>query len=255
MDVYLDLVILMNFAVDVLLLLAANRLCGYPLQIGRVALAGALGGVYAAACLLPGFSFLGNLLWRTVSLGLMGTIAYGFSHSGLRRSLVFCILAMALGGLGVLMRRPGFWSLIGAAGMLTFLCIFGFRDKPGQTHYLPVELHYGDQKVKLTALQDTGNTLRDPVTGSGVLVVAGSVAQKLIGLTENQLRNPVESVSAVPGLRLIPYRAVGQPGGMLLALRLQQVKIGKWQGSGLVAFAPDGLSVDGSYQALTGGCL
>ena len=118
-----------------------------------------------------------------------------------------------------------------------------------------MELNYGDQKVKLTALQDTGNTLRDPVTGNSVLVVAGTVAQRLLGLTESQLRNPVESVGTVPGLRLISYRAVGQPGGMLLALRLPQVKIGKWQGSSLVAFAPDGLSVDGSYQALTGGCL
>lgn len=255
MDVYLDLVILMNFAVDVLLLLAANRLCGYPLQFGRAALGGALGGLYAAACLFPGFSFLGNLLWRAVSLGLMGAIAYGFSYSGLRRSLVFCILSMALGGLGMLMRRPGFWSLIGAAGILALLCILGFRDRPGQTNYLPVELSYGDQKMKLMALRDTGNTLRDPVTGNGVLVVAGSVAEKLTGLTENQLRNPVESVGAIPGLRLIPYRAVGQPGGMLLALQLQQVKIGKWQGSSLVAFAPDGLSMDGTYQALTGGYL
>ena len=199
--------------------------------------------------------FLGNILWRTVSLGLMGVIAYGFSHSGLRRSLVFSILAMALGGLGVAMESPGFWGLLGAALALTLLCVFGFRDRPGQTHYLPVELRYGSQKVKLTALQDTGNTLRDPVTGTSVLVVAGVVAEQLIGLTENQLRNPVESVGAIPGLRLIPYRAVGQPGGMLLALRLPQVKIGKWQGSSLVAFAPDGLSMDGSYQALTGGCL
>ena len=43
--------------------------------------------------------------------------------------------------------------------------------------------------------------------------------------------------------------------GRLLAMRLQQVRIGSWKGSCLVAFAPDGLSRDGAYQALTGGTL
>jgi stage II sporulation protein GA (sporulation sigma-E factor processing peptidase) len=107
----------------------------------------------------------------------------------------------------------------------------------------------------LTALQDTGNTLRDPITGRQVLVVGADVAQKLTGLTVQQLKKPVENVGLLPGLRLIPYRAVGQEAGLLLALKLPQVKIGTWQGNSLVAFAPEGLSPDGAYQALTGGVL
>jgi len=116
-----------------------------------------------------------------------------------------------------------------------------------------VELSYGDKRVQLTALRDTGNTLRDPVTGRQVLVVDASTAGKLTGLSVQQLKKPVESVTALPGLRLIPYRAVGQAGGLLLALKIPQAKIGSWQGSALVAFAPEGLGSDGTYQALTGG--
>ena len=33
----------------------------------------------------------------------------------------------------------------------------------------------------------------------------------------------------------------------------KNVKIGNWQGSTLVAFAPESLSAEGAYQALTGG--
>ena len=69
----------MNFLVDVLLLLAAARLCGYSAKLLRILLAGTLGGVYGASCLLPGFSFLGNILWRMVSLGLISAAAYGVS--------------------------------------------------------------------------------------------------------------------------------------------------------------------------------
>jgi len=94
MTVYLDGVILLNFLVDFLLLLGASRLCGQPVKIPRVLAAAGLGGVYAGACLLPDFYFLGNLLWRTVSLGAMAVIAYGLSGSAFRRGLVFAFLSL-----------------------------------------------------------------------------------------------------------------------------------------------------------------
>ena len=68
LEIYLDLVILLNFSVDFLLLMGTNRLSGFPLSPGRCAWAAVLGAVYSGACLLPGFSFLGALLWRMVSL-------------------------------------------------------------------------------------------------------------------------------------------------------------------------------------------
>ena len=253
MPVYLDVVILLNFLVDFLLILGTNRLCGYPPGPGKASLAAGLGGIYAGACLVPGLRFLGNWLWRIVSLALIALIAFGFSKSALRRGIVFVLLTMALGGAVTVLGSGGFWGLVAAAGCLCLMCVFGFRGVIGGEAYVPVELSYGGKKLRLTALRDTGNTLRDPVTGKPVLVVNSEAAQKLTGLSQQQLRSPVESMGVIPGLRLIPYRAVGQEAGMLLALKLPQVRIGTWQGSSLVAFAPEGLSSDGEYQALTGG--
>lgn len=255
MIVYLDAVALLNFLVDYLLLLGTNRLCGYPPGWGRSALSAALGGIYGAACMVPGFRFLGNTLWRIIALGLMGWIAFGFSKSALRRTVIFVLLCMALGGIAQGFGTGGMLSVIASAAALCGMCLLGFRDRPGSVRYVPVELSYGDKRLSLTALCDTGNTLRDPVTGKPVLVVGAEVAQQLTGLTVQQLRSPVTAVqrSQVPGLRLIPYRSVGQPAGMLLALRFPQVRIGNWQGSSLVAFAPERLCDDGQYQALTGG--
>ena len=255
MTVYLDVVMVLNFLVDFLLLLAANRLCGYPPGWGRAALGAFLGGLYGGACLIPGFRFLGNFLWRSVSLLGMGFLCFGFSVSGFRRTLVFLLLSMALGGIALGLGSGGFWRvLLGAAG-LSILCFFGFQNCLGSSRYLPVELEYGNKQIHLTALQDTGNILRDPVTGRPVLVISGEAAGKMTGLSQKQLSNPVETLAAgmLPGLRLIPYSSVGQPAGLLLALRVPKVKIGKWQGSSLVAFAPNPLSKEGAYEALTGG--
>ena len=254
MTVYIDGVFLLNFLVDFLLLLAATRICGYPAKVGRALLAALLGGVYAACCLLPGFYFLGNTLWRVVSLGGMAVIAYGFTKSALRRGTVFALLSLALGGAVMGMGKGGVVGILCAAAVLCLLCCFGFQGRIGGTTYVPVELTYGDKHLRITALQDTGNTLRDPVTGRDVLVVGADVASELTGLTPHQLQSPVESVGVLPGLRLIPYHSVGTRSFML-AMRFQNVKIGTWQGSSLVAFAPEGLSSEGAYQALTGGLV
>lgn len=255
MTIYLDVVMLLNFLVDFLLIVGTDRLTGYSPRWGRALFAAGVGGVYGGACLLPGFHFLGNLLWRLVSLGVMAWIAFGFSKNALRKTAVFILLSMALGGIAVGFGRGGAWSLVASAVGVCLLCTAGFRRRVGSVSYIPVELSYAGKRMQITALQDTGNMLRDPVTGKPVLVVDCQIAQRLTGLTQQQLRFPAQSFAnaQLPGLRLIPYHAVGQPAGLMLAVRMNDVKIGSWKGSSLVAFAPDGLSGEGTYQALIGG--
>ena len=242
---------------DLLLLMGTNRLCGFPPFPRRAAVAALLGGVHAGACFLPGFGFLCNNLWRVVCLGLICWIAFGLSKSAMRRAAVYVLLTMALGGITTGIGNGGAWSLVASAGLLFLFCAFGFRDRPGSVTYVPVELRYGEKHLRLLALQDTGNTLRDPVTGRPVLVVDAQTANNLTGLSHQQLSCPLDAMKqlTLPGLRLVPYHSVGQDTGLLLALQLQDVTIGKWRGSSLVAFAPGGLSREGAYQALTGGAV
>lgn len=255
--VYLDLVLLLNFLVDFLLLLGTNRLAGFPPGCGRAALGAALGSVYAAGCMLPGFSFLGSFLWRTVSLALMSVITFGLNRSAFQRSAVFVLLSMALGGIAMGANGDDFWMLLLCAGMLWLLCRVSFRGDLSRREYVPVELSFGEKKVALIALRDTGNTLKDPLTGEQVLVAGAQVGKTLLELTEEQLRHPVETlaVGKVSGLRLIPYHSVGQPGGMLLAFRFRNAKIGNTYSDPLVAFAPEMIGRGDVYQMLTGGVV
>lgn len=255
MVVYLDVVMLLNFLVDFLLLLGTNSLCGYPPGYKRAALSATVGSIYGGCCLLPGFHFLADALWRLVCLVIMSCLAFGLSSSTFRRGIVFVLLSMSLGGIAVGFGGTGIVMLTVISAGIFLICFFVLRGNVGTVRYVPVELSYGGKSMRLTALHDTGNTLRDPVTGNPVLVVSADVAEELLGVTPQQLRYPVATVSdsALPGLRLIPYRSVGQSAGLLLALCLKEVKIGNWKGSSLVAFAPDALCVSGEYQALTGG--
>lgn len=256
MGIHVVLVACLDFAVIFLLLLGTNSLCGYPQCLCRALLAAAAGSVCCGACLLPVTRFLANGYWRLSVLAAVGLIAFGHRVSGLRRTGVFLILNLALMGIATGL-HDGLRSALIAAACVAAVCILGMRGSLYPGKYIPVELSYGGKMLHILALRDTGNTLRDPVTGKAVLVIGADAAKELTGLTAEQLHNPLESIAAqlLPGLRLIPYRTVGQPCGMLLAVHLPQVRIGRYKGGSVVAFAPEIISTDGTYQALTGGTL
>ncbi|HIS59080.1 MAG TPA: sigma-E processing peptidase SpoIIGA [Candidatus Faecousia faecipullorum] len=243
MAVYLDLAVLLNFLTDFLLLLGTNHLAGYPLAPKRCALAAGVGGLYGGMCLLHGFRFLGNLMWRGVCLCFMAGIAFGFRREAIQRGGVFLLLSLALGGMAISFNTNHFPTLVLGALGIWGLCRLAFPGSLGSREYVPLTISYGNREVHLTALRDTGNTLRDPITGESVFLISGTAAEKLTGLSQSQLRHPMETLTQrpIPGLRLIPYRAVGQAGGMLLGLRFRGVKVGNEVVDAVVAFAPDGL--------------
>lgn len=249
---YFYLTVLLNFLVDFLLLMGANRLAGFPHMPIRCILAAGISGIYGGLCLK--YSFLGMFLWHLVSLVLISAVAYGISITMLRRGALFILLRLAVGGIASGHRGMG---LLAAAAVVIVICLLGFGGRACSREYIPVELCYNGKKLRLLAIRDTGNMLRDPITGQAVLVVDAEAGQTLLGLSLAQLADPIEAVASasVPGLRLLPYRSIGSPQGMLAAIRLENTKIGDFRGSTVVAFAPQKLDSEGIYRGLTGGIV
>ena len=254
---YVVLVCALTFFVDLLLILETNRLSGHPPGRMRAMLAALVSGVYAAGCLEPSFAFLANGLWRIVTLGVVVWVAFGLGRSGVRQGMIWLLLKFALHGAATAFGSGSVSSVVLTACAIGGLYVWGFVGNGVNRELIPVELNYLDRRWKLTALRDTGNTLRDPITGERVLVAGADMGLKLLGLTAGQLASPAETLAAglAPGMRLIPYRTIGQSGAMMLAMRLSDVKVGSWQGSALVAFAPECFGKSGAYQMLVGGAM
>lgn len=253
MIVYPDLAVLLNFLVDFLLLIGANRLCGYPAGWKRALPAALVGGIYAGICLLPGFWMFSGGIYRILVLFLIGAIAYGLRIQALRMCIVFVILSMSLGGVVTVLGSGGILSILCAMAVVLFSCIVGIRNGIGVRAFVPVEIWYQKKKISFVVLRDTGNELRDPLTGEAVLIVDRQIAQRLLGLSQRQLTRPAETLpeANLPGLRLISYRTVGQSSGLMLAMRFEEVRVGKHWGSMMVAFAPQRMTE--GYEGLIGG--
>ena len=246
------MVTILSFTVDFLLLLGTNRLCASPPGGLRAAAASAVGAAQVALCMATSFRFLASWWWRCVFWGVMVVIAFGLQRSAVKRGIVFVLLQIALQGITA---GDGFWTVVLAALVIFLLCMAG--SSGSGKRYVPVRIEHGGKRLDLMAMVDTGNTLTDPVSGLSVLVTDAVAAEALVGLAEAQLMHPMQTLleDKVPRLRLIPYCAIGQPKGMLLAIRPDRVYMDGQQRDLVIAFAPQQIGQGKAYRALVGGTV
>ena len=162
---------------------------------------------------------------------------------------------LSLSVIALLSGLSSFLGVILVSGLVVILFTTGLSWLFQGKRYFDLELLRGEKKTCLTALYDTGNELKDPISGESVVVVGPAVAEYFFGLSKNQLSSPVHTLesNAAPGIRLIPYRTVDRSQGFLLAAPFDQVKINGKTSSRIVAFAPDVIGRKHVYDALIGG--
>lgn len=282
MTVYVDAVFGLNGLINYLMLLSSARLAGAPFRHGRLLLAAALGGLYAAAACWPACHILRSGAMKVAMLAVLSLAAFGAARRTIRLALLFAAVSAALAGaamllaqllhLGALLLPGGIFYPISARALLALagggclLCQLVFscalRHTGGQI--VPLTVSLGAKTVTLPALVDTGNTLRDPMNSEPVLVAGWRTAVQLLpeaGLRQADFRAPADVLPVLaaqfPALRfrLLHYHAVGTEHGLLLAIRCRVQDSGGRGGARLVAFSPDAVSPDGQFEALTGGCV
>lgn len=270
--VYIDSVFVLNAMADYLLVYAAAQLAGARLRRLRFLLAALLGGIYAVAVFLPGMGWLSAPSVKAAAGVVMALTAYGGEPRFLRLTLLLflascgfagCVLALGLAaGHTMPMENGVFYTnvdakvlLISAAAaylVLTVVFRASARRSGAGGFLIPVTVAFCGGRATLTALCDTGNTLRDPVTGRPVLVASAEKLKPLwppeLGplLTAHALRAPslaMEHLAAsgadAARFRLLPYSAVGVESGLLLAVRLDWASInGKRRERLLLALSP-----------------
>ncbi len=281
MTVYVDLLFWLNTIINYLLLRGSAAIGGCPAGFWRMLAAAAMGGLYAVAAVVPGWSVLQGAAFQLISGIGMLLIAFGWKQSTVKQGLFFFALSFAFGGAVLLVVQlaepdclflggrayyavttPALLLLAGLSYGLAAAVLAGWGTHTGGD-IVQMELELNGKSACLRALQDTGNTLRDPMTGQGILVADWKILQHLLpdaGLTQQHFFDPSsllqELAAGYPNLRfrLVTYEAVGVQCGMLPAVRCR-VRQGKRQKQVLVAFTATEVSSQGRFEALTGGVM
>lgn len=208
-EVYADLLFLINAGMDGLCLLLTGKLLHRRVKAWRVAVGAVLGGVYAvAALLLPDMGQAPSLLWDLGMCITMCAVVFGEKRRGwfkgiLTASGVYFALSMALGGVMTalyhLLNRAGIASLLaglsegGGDGLGSWLflvlvligggvSLWGGRllRRSRAVRACTVTVELDGKTATLRGLVDSGNLLRDPMGGRVVICAEEKIMRKLL---------------------------------------------------------------------------
>lgn len=230
---YADVLFIVNFSMDYVTLYLTSSLLHLKRRMWRMVLAsslGALGGVLSAVYIR---SSLLTSVFGVLLCALMTYAAYGSAplFPFFRRTAAVwgsgafiggVVTAAASSGRGIAGILPG--VIVGGITAAVALSRFTGGGAPKSAE---VEISLSGKSVKLCAMTDSGNLLREPISGRPVILLSDSAATRLVGATS--LEMPEEKLPPELGkrLRLIPYRTV--------------------EGAGMLrGFMPDRIAVEGS---------
>lgn len=278
MDVYADLLFLINFSMDFLCLYLSVRLLHLKKSVWRMLIAAALGGVYSVAALFLQVSpWLSPVIDIGVCLGMCAVCAAGKGVSIWRLLLFggtyFGISALMGGGMTAIYNLLGradlpltdvqedglsAWMFLALATVAALAAAFGGRLFGKQTakQICSVQVQMDGARWELAGLCDSGNLLCDPISGTPVIVVDRDAW--LDGMPGG-LRRAIESggreVDAAADarrVRLVPMQTA-QGKGMAVALLPDEVMIKEQNGKQRAVHAlvaPAGQPIEGDYRAI-----
>ena len=280
--VYVDTLFFLNLAVDYLLLLLTARLSGVYRSRRRLALGAAVGALLAVVLYFPPMPVLPGLLLRGGTCVL--TVFAAFGKQPRRRFLHVCgtfvlltlllagaVFAITVGRTGGLLQNgvlyldiSGAVMLIGFTAMylLSGLVMGKGKAQTGQSR-MDIQVEMASRRVQFRALCDSGNLLRDPISGQRVLLVQSDTAARLFegpgaALLQNLREQPPEEL--LPQLRrccktafwLLPVHTVNWES-MMIVFRPEKMWIeGKLTDEYLLGLSPSALEIGGDCQALIG---
>lgn len=248
--VYLDVLFVLNFAMDYCILRCASALSGRPAAVWRLSLAAGFGALYAGGCVI--FPVLSALPIRLASGAVMAGTAFSIHHVRLlvRQTLLVLLVTFVFGGIVMALEQLSGTSLmqggvlvvqvsrrvLAASALLAYgLSCFVFRNqaKDHRPRGESVCVCCGDRQTHVFLLVDSGNTLCDPMTGKPVLLLTRDAAARILPESQRfipkQLRrdNAAELVQqaqqcGVTGWRLLAFHSIGG-GGLLPCFRPQTV--------------------------------
>ena len=243
--VYVDLFFMINFSMDFLCIFLTSKLLSGRTRVIRWVCAAVVGGIYADIALFMPIDGIWEIVVDVVVCALMCFIAFGVKDSLFLHTSVYIVISVAVGGgmtaLSILLNKADIgvdeiegdgisvWLLVILAVISGAVTLLGGRTikRRSSKRYADVIIEIFGRTRCFRAFCDSGNLLRDPISGSPCVLVRRAALNDIL---PEELR--VADVTGLMGMdrekgkriRLIPASsALGE--GMLVAFRADSVKI------------------------------
>lgn len=290
MTIYIDVVFIENLIMNYIILLANTFILKIKVKQLRLILASSIGTIYTVMAYLVSNKIFSNFF---IKLLLSIIIVYiAFNPKELKRFfkqlVVFYLTSFVFGGAAfafiyiikpqnILMKNGlflGTYTLktVVISTIIAFtIIILTFRFVKNKFSkkdiYKEIDVSIEQKIIRVKAIVDTGNMLKEPITGKPVIVIEHTclyniLPKEILDNIEKILGGDLENISEeiknkyLTRLKFIPFSSLGKQNGMILGISPQFIKICGEEDRKIkdiiVGIYNKSLTKDGSYRALIG---
>lgn len=291
MTVYVDVVLIENLCMNYIILFATAYILKIKIKYVRLFFSAFIGSVYAILSYMQLLEIYSNTILKIILSILMVYLAYNAKNVKilLKQILIFYLTSFVFGGCAfallyfvkpqeILMRNglyigtyPLKIALLG--GIVGFtITVIAFKVVKNRISkkdmFCKIYIEIEKKGIETKAMIDTGNMLKDPITGMSVVVVEKEILQEIIPKemiehlekwiggenVDEEFRK--ENIEYISKIRVIPFSSLGKQNGMLIGLKADKVIVEKEEEEEvrniIVGIYDKPFSKKGNYHALIG---
>ncbi|MEE1006031.1 MAG: sigma-E processing peptidase SpoIIGA [Acutalibacteraceae bacterium] len=241
MVVYADILVILNLIVDYFLLSASAAILRVKLSVFRQLASAAVGAFSSLYVFAPDLGLFFDLVFKAVICAVMVLCAFGFGGAKrfFRSAGVLFLVTCGFGGImtavwivfrpkGMTVVNPVVYFnispavLIGAS-VITYLLFMLMKAIFSRTSELAdrceITVTAEEKSITMDAIVDTGNSIKDYLSGSEVIIADGEFVKVLLGSD-----NPVTDIRLKKRYRILPLSTVSG-GGTLDGFRCDSAVI------------------------------
>ena len=270
MTIYLDIIFLENLFMNFIILFATTVIMKEKAKVIRIGVSSTIGSIYVIVMNVVAFEFFSNTALAIVLSIIMVYIAFAPRNIKklLKQLMFFYVTSFTFGGatFALIYLLDLQIVLLGAliSSIIIILTYSSIKGKISRQDIL-CELAIGiDNKIaNVKAIVDTGNFLKEPITGAPVVVVE---KQELQGIIPNKILDKLIQIldgeeigtdEYAHKIRVIPFSSLGKENGLLIGVKIDFMTI-EIEGENIyvkdviVGVYEGKLSRSGKYKALIG---
>lgn len=290
MTIYIDIIIVENLIMNYIILYATGLISKSPKSYLRMFLASLIGAVYATLEYILKVNIYSNIILKTILSIIIVYIAFNPQDvkKMCKQLVLFYVTTFTFGGIAtylIYVLKPQ--NIIIKNGMYvgtyvlkvifvgaiigTIILAIAFKmaknkiTKKDMICKVKIKLNGKEETVE--AMVDTGNMLKEPITGTPVVVVERTslyelLPKEILNNTESILGGDFEKIPEeikneyVPKLKLIPFASLGKQNGMLVGIKPEKIEVINEQTeeekNAIIGIYNKSLTKKGEYKALIG---
>ena len=285
MTIYIDIILAENLCMNYIILYATGIIYKLKPKVIRIIAASSIGAIYAVLSYMQIIEIYSSLVLKILLSIAMVYLAFAPKNVKIlvKQLLIFYLTSFVFGGVAfallyfvkpqdILMKNGiyiGTYPLkivfLGAiVGFIILTLVFKIvKGKLSRKElFCKVIIRMQEKECEVTAMVDTGNLLREPITGASVIVVekislANLLPEQVLDNLNLILKGDyIEDLGEyVAKFRVIPFSSLGKQNGMLLGIKpdeiiieaeTEEIKVS----NAIVGIYNDSLTKNGLYTAL-----